>query len=673
MSSALARRRSRSEPAPSFALRHAWAGVHRLNPNLMINGITVAPILCYRAIDCVGATWPAFLGYGPTLSLTGTGAAPALGAGSPLPGSLDVGVRAVPSAKYYSAGADTTTGNLGDDDFVVEYIGDTCIAGYGEAFGKDPNSSGWWGFRNAATNNSLLLASASVALLTGYFATPTWNHNLFFVNRDENSTNGAAAYVNAILTDAKNMSAVPTLDTVGTAFKIFRGYYDQSTFCLSMVTVWRWPSWHRAGAAGPAEWATIAKSRFAALMGGPTVAQGSAVPDVMARSTPAYVDKWEASGTRRIYYVGASWPSLHSRKDSAGRVAIGVAPDLARTNLALQSQALNTTWTKVALTSITNDSGVGPDGTAVLDGIIGDATDAFHGVSQAITLTAVTYCLSAWFRAGNKSWAYIDDTTVASATGYFNLATGVVGTKGAGAGTIGIEDWGGGLYRCWITVLGTAAAHTIRFGAAHADTDNDFAGDASTINTHIGCINVTAAEAPTAYVPTTTAAYTRTAETLRWPGLANLGGVGSEARGTLRFKVLATPPVTLSAVAALLGASKAGAAADSIGVTVGTDGFIDVVTAKTGGNAGASAGPATNVLDGALHDIVASWDTNRLVCWVDGVPGTTDTSVDPPTALDRLEIGQDCAGASQGRVLLIDVKAFPRPIWSPAIVGSGFR
>jgi hypothetical protein len=672
MSSALARRRSRAEPAPSFALRHAYAGVHRLPAALTINGATVYPTLRYKGGDATATQWPAW-GYGETLAVAGTGTAPTLNAGSPLYGPSDDSVRGNGASGGGTTGrtynGTTGLGAVGTNDFVIEYIGDIHVLApvMASKSGGGGASVGWVLLSNSGTVAIYIYDGAGVLCPSAALTLTQFSHVIGFADRSgyfQWYVNGGASGVpTAISARSGSISGTSAFSLLG---------YNLQTATMagrfSYLALWQGDAWLDSHLQ-PA----IAAARYAALMGGPTVAWGSPVPDVMTRSTPTYVDKWEAGGTRRIYYVGANWPALHSRKDSAARTVVGIAPDLARTTLALQSQALSTTWTKVALTSITNDSGVGPDGTATLDGIIGDATDAFHGVSQACTLTAVNYCLSAWFRAGNKSWAYIDDTTVAGATGYFDLATGVVGTKGAGAGTIGIEDWGGSLYRCWITVLGTAAAHTVRFGAAHADGDNDFSGDASTINSHVGCINVTAADAPTAYIPTTTSTVTRTAETHRYPGLANLGGVGSEKQGGFRFKVLATPAFLPSAVVALVGASDGSYSDELIAVTVGTDGYVDVTTTHGAGAAGASAGPNTNVLDGAIHEIVVAWAPNSLTCWVDGVWGTVDSACDLPGDLDRLEIGQNRAGASQGRVLIADLKVFNRPLASSVIRGSGWR
>jgi len=111
-------------------------------------------------------------------------------------------------------------------------------------------------------------------------------------------------------------------------------------------------------------------------------------------------------------------------------------------------------------------------------------TNAAHGVTGAATLTAVNHNLSVYAKKGASAfdWLYVSSNT-ASASCYFDLDAGVVGTAAAATGAI--QDVGGGWYRCSITFLGTAAAHTLQIGPAQADTDNAFAGSGAAIDCYL--------------------------------------------------------------------------------------------------------------------------------------------------------------------------------------------
>lgn len=183
------------------------------------------------------------------------------------------------------------------------------------------------------------------------------------------------------------------------------------------------------------------------------------------------------------------------------------------TNLCLQSEDFDTTWTKVELTSVDTNADVALDGTTTADGLVADADDESHGVSQAITLTAVDYTFSVYAKAGDQDWIYMADSKVVNATAYFNVDIGLIGTVGAGA-TAGIENLPDGWCRCWITYTGTVAAHTHLIYSAPADADNTFAGDASTTNTTLWGAQVELGMFPSSYIATTTTSATRTADDL---------------------------------------------------------------------------------------------------------------------------------------------------------------
>jgi hypothetical protein len=113
----------------------------------------------------------------------------------------------------------------------------------------------------------------------------------------------------------------------------------------------------------------------------------------------------------------------------------GLLMEGASTNKCLQSEDLDTTWTKIRCTISANAIDA-PDENATADGIIGTAVDDTHYVSQVITTTATKVTLSSFAKKGDLDWAELrvqfrdsTPTTISAAKVWYNLATGVVGTE----------------------------------------------------------------------------------------------------------------------------------------------------------------------------------------------------------------------------------------------------
>jgi len=231
--------------------------------------------------------------------------------------------------------------------------------------------------------------------------------------------------------------------------------------------------------------------------------------------------------------------------------------EAARTNELVQSEDLDTTWTKTNLDSIATDQRAGPDGVVSLDEIIEDGTTNPHGVTQAVTgMTAdADYALSAWAVANTRSWLrLVFFETAASANhvrAFFDLAAGAVGTADAG-GTATlreayVEDWSHiypGLYRCVVSgsVGNSATAISAALRLATGDTVESYEGDGSSLFAGYAQLEDDAAEA-SSYIPTTTIAATRNADT--WFATAPVPQAFT-LYGKLRVR---TSPVTLGRLA----------------------------------------------------------------------------------------------------------------------------
>jgi hypothetical protein len=198
----------------------------------------------------------------------------------------------------------------------------------------------------------------------------------------------------------------------------------------------------------------------------------------------------------------------------------GIEIEQAVQNKCLQSADFNTSWTKNALTSVSTDSKEDPFGTTTADGTIADVNNTQHGVSQNVTTTATRWTVSVYASPGYKDWVYLSDATIgANCYAYFNVRTGTIGTVGASVTYAKIQPaWCPTTGLCWyrvsISFTSTAAANLMHIYSADADTDNTFAGDTTTINTYLFGAQVEQFPVPSSYIPTTTAAVTRSADLL---------------------------------------------------------------------------------------------------------------------------------------------------------------
>lgn len=654
MSSALARRQSRS---PCMAHRFLAPSIANLPAAMMVNGVSVLPTFRYKGGDANASGWPAY-GYGSTLNYDATGNVATFNNGSPLLGSSDDSVKfdGANNCRTF-AGPNNAYANLGYNDLYFEALIKVVISTNATHcyLAKDSGISQNM-YRLVAINNVIYFGirqDDSIETRAGYtYSGEQWVLlQAYYNNSIVGDLNALKVFSNGVLqTTAKSGSPQPNFNHTNTGKIRFGREYDstgtrETPGNIGYAGMWLQPSWFADDSF--TELTTVAQTRFAQLTATkPWIARGSSAPTI-SKASPSFIDKYE-SGSYQKYYLGVGWAGIHAT--SATRRGLLIEPQ--RQNLALQSCTLGTTWTQVALASITNNSGVGLDGSAYLDGIIGTADDTQHGVTQAVTLTAAKYCLSCAGHPGNKNWVYLFDSTVANCWAYFDLANGVVGTKGAGC-TAGIipKKFIGDNYIPFIVFDGTVAAHTIGAYAAHADEDNDFAGDATTINLHLGDMQVCRGTYPTSRIITAASAVTRAAATFRYAGQYNLG----EGEGAFRTWIHA-PAFTPDVQHTIFCASVAGAATDLIRLYVDTDGAIKFASAATGGNDGAGS-VATNICTEREVEVLLTWRKNLMNVCVDGTWGTPDTSVDIPASIDRIDLCCDNAGVTQlGPIELLDFK-----------------
>lgn len=657
--------RTNIKRGPSFHVRgkRQTPSIGNLSAALTINGITVYPTLRYKGGDATSTIWTPW-GYGETLTLQ-AGTAPTYNNGSPLLGSVDDSVKFNGVADGYYVAKNNSFGDITTEDFVVELVVkpeiSQFILGKGD-FGVDDD--GWQVY---VTTNAVRLVfqptgGSGQTILTPTISNQTWLHILYFINRDENSTNGANAYCNAIAGNGVNCSGGAASITINEPFNIGDGFYIPTQSSVSYAAMWKQSDWHQAGAAGPAEWAVIAATRFAQLTGTYPIV-GTATP-TFARSTPAYLDKIEANGTTRLYYVGANWPRVCSRLDGNGATVKGYLGEKGATNSFNYCNDVSN-WTlsnaSAAATSI-----VCPDGITRTTSTFhedGSAATYHRGYTSPISCVSGTrYCLSGYFKAINRDWVVFrsGDGRLLNRFGSFNIGSGIVGTVAGGVGqnpTISIEAIGNDWYRCIITATATSSGDEyLEIYAGEADQDYTFDGLDQDSFAVFG-VQVEAGNYPSSAIPTTTAAATRSADSCYYSLSTN---DVSNIEGAVYFEFY-SPSFTPSSSHYLLGLSNAGSAADMISLFLDTSGFINVSTASTGGSAGSIVG-SVSYCDNEKHTCLLTYRKNELRCFIDGAFIGSDTTFDVPKGISRLEVGQDYAAANQSSFSVSNVQIFPTAV-----------
>ena len=132
-----------------------------------------------------------------------------------------------------------------------------------------------------------------------------------------------------------------------------------------------------------------------------------------------------------------------------------VPQSVVRTNLLLRSQELdnNTAWFGGA-SFINPNQTTAPDSTTTAELLQDNGTNVGHYVAQASIPQEVgkTYTFSIYVKANTLSWVRLNAQVPGDTFANFNVSTGVVGQKTAGA-TATIEPAANGFYRCSLTTV----------------------------------------------------------------------------------------------------------------------------------------------------------------------------------------------------------------------------
>jgi hypothetical protein len=655
--------------APTFSwnpsIAGAGSGPSQLSSSLTINGTTVAPFIEYFGKDAADPTWTASVG--PNLTKTARGGTN-VAVGAAVAATETTARGAVPAVAggtgetWQAASAASTTVTTGDLVFEAWFqsstSGDTIFATYADATANG-------GYEFQSTGRVILADGTNLALgANSTCPAGSWCHAIAFCDWGSQCT----GYINGASPATASIATITTL-TAGTPGKLTAG--SRSTFSSSFCTgcnIGFFRMW-----VGPTSWfssstqAAVALQRAAQLWGFyPQVAAGAATPLNMTRATTQTCDiDRDGDGVIRYFTLGNNALCLARRKDANSVYAAGYRDESGATNLALQSRTMDdVTWTKVNVTATAN-AATEPDGTTTAEAMaqVASAGVVAHCFTQAPTLTAATHSLSALFKASTRTWAYINDATIANGAAWINLSTCVAGTQQAGVSRVYTENLGNGWCRLGTNVAGTAAAHTIQLCAASADNTTTYDGGVGTsTQVFVTRAQVEAHTVPSSPIDTTVATATRNPTDLEYVATGN-----ASPSGSVVVSVLAGVNAFNGRQLLTVGTSSN----DMLTFTPGGSG-IPVWGGTAGGVAQWNITGATSLLSSnpVLHVVRGTWITDNFHYYFDGVEeGTPDVSGTVVTFGNGIFVGErEVRNLQPETALITKLIIYPLPI--PGAVGA---
>lgn len=444
----------------------AGSGVVQVPAQYDFNGDSKNPRLLYYAADATTSQWPERDSYGSTLLVSGSGDLMEPDVGSPLNGDEDNGVEFYSGKKYYST--DVTDGNITIEDFAVELLFKTGTTG---DIVKKGVTKGWFVTQLSDKIAGRIYGSAgSASIESNTLETDCWYHVVFIYD----VSGYLYMIVNGDLESKVSIGTIGTLNTTG-ILRIGDGFDGT----VSYVAMWRGSDWV---AGTDTEIEVYARKRFMKLTGAyPEITEGDDNPYAHGRQSVAYLDKVEGDN-RYIYKIGAHWIRSCLRLDSSGNPFEGLLLEREIRNgvvypidFSSWTRYFYSGWPSASATLATSE--VAPNKEKDVYCLIGLNTYSFPCAHYIYNTPVVSpsWCntFSIWAKPCGSNQVNIAivntlvDEKIAAAT--FNLATESI-TKTHGK-TAGLEDWGDGWKRIWVTAVDTigqpeARIYTIGHGTA---------------------------------------------------------------------------------------------------------------------------------------------------------------------------------------------------------------
>lgn len=313
--------------------------------------------------------------------------------------------------------------------------------------------------------------------------------------------------------------------------------------------------------------------------------------------------------------------------------SLGFLVEQLSTNLLLQSEDLDITWSETRATLSLN-SVIAPNGTLTADVLIANTDNDTHFTTQTFTGTAVSHTFSAYAKANGLNHIALRLFNGSTQVGlaYYNLSTGATGT--VSAGTASIQSVGNGWYRCSLTAtLAASASCTADIFLANADNTNSFVGNAFRGVTLWG-FQIEALALSTSYIPTIASQVTRAADAASMTG-TNFSSWYTQGEGTLYVESLAQNAVAANNKNLRL---TDGTTSNEIWLGSGSPGTSARSQIFLGGVTYFDSALATQVTARQFGKYAISFETNNAVLCANGTLGAVDNAVPIPSSINQLTI-----------------------------------
>jgi hypothetical protein len=326
----------------------------------------------------------------------------------------------------------------------------------------------------------------------------------------------------------------------------------------------------------------------------------------------------------------------------------GLLIEEARTNLVTHSaDAANAAWGQVRA-SITSNAEVAPDGTTTGDKAVENTDTNSHRIncSSVSYVSGTTYTFSIFLKAAERGFAALimHSANAGNAFGtlpslFVNLATGEITGASATVTASSAQSVGSGWWRVSISATATSSeSNTPAILLATDSPTSSYTGD-GTSGLYVWGAQLEAGAFPTSYIPTTSAAATRAADSAV---VTPISSFYNQVESTIFSELSATSVAFDSTILAINDTTQNEQIDQRLAITSVT------MRARVGGvNQASMAGvsPVVAPVAGTVYKFVAAYKQDDFAASMDGATVVTDTSGNMPTGLSRMVIGSRVATA----------------------------
>lgn len=320
---------------------------------------------------------------------------------------------------------------------------------------------------------------------------------------------------------------------------------------------------------------------------------------------------------------------------TAGCPALLVEPSAQ--NLALQSEDLGTGWSLVNLLAFGSGSVLNttatldPYGTNVADLIVANTTVGQHRADRATVSASGSYTFSIFVKAAGYGFIRL---RIGGDGAVFDLSNG--NTSGVAAGIVASsQNYGNGWYRCIISKAAAVANEDIRTNMQPTSSTADFAGN-GTSGIYVFGAQYEAGSVATSYIPTTTAAITRGADTISKTGVSSLIG---QSEGTIYAEVAYSSIAATKTIISITDGTSSNRIAIRINSTTVITARIVVAGASNDYNVTIPAIPSSGILKISL-----AYKANDYVFAINGTTYAS-TTTRPVPATNAVTLGNNGFGS----------------------------